>query len=185
MSCLFFVFFYVSGFWLLYPCFVCQKCNFSLIEKRFHTLISYTWLKQVFSMQKLSTWLICTMHRFIQAILMSFRQHKKTQSSNWVFKFDLHKMLFWSILALKLCLKYIYLLGFLFNKLFIGPPDLKRPKSFIGLTPWTPTKALLGIHCQDYSTLTPWPAFYNTEKLNLSSKMDISKTAWINPCYIY
>ena len=177
-------FIYVSGFWLDCICFVWQKCNCSLIEKKIHTLVSYTWFKQVFSVQKLSTQLICTMHGFIQAILMSLRQHKKTQSSNWVFKFDLHKIFFWIILALKLCLKYIYLLGFLFNKPFIGPPDLKRPKSFIGLTPWTPTKVLLGIHCKDYSTLTPWPAFYNTEKLNLSSKMDISKTAWINPCHV-
>ena len=31
---------------------------------------------------------------FIQTILMSGRRHKKTQFSNWVFKFNLRKILF-------------------------------------------------------------------------------------------
>ena len=55
---------------------------------------------------------------FIQAILMSIRQHKKL---------NLHKILFWSFLALKLRWKY-----FFYFKLFICPPDVKRPKSFRG-----------------------------------------------------
>ena len=55
---------------------------------------------------------------FIQAILMSIRQHKKV---------NLHKILFWSFLALKLRWKY-----FFYFKLFICPPDVKRRKSFRG-----------------------------------------------------
>ena len=55
---------------------------------------------------------------FIQAILMSIRQHKKL---------NLHKILFWRFLALKLRWKY-----FFYFKLFICPPDVKRPKSFRG-----------------------------------------------------
>ena len=66
-------------------------------------------------------------------------------------------------------------------KLFICPPDVKRPKSFRGLTPWTPTKALLWICCRAYSSLRPSSAFYNIQKLHISWKTDISKTAWINP----
>ena len=44
------------------------------------------------------------------------------------------------------------------------------------------TKAPPWICCRAYSTsLRSSPAFYNIQKLNLSSKTDISKTAWINP----
>ena len=35
-------------------------------------------------------------------------------------------------------------------------------------------------HHRTYFTLRPQPEFYNIQKLNLSSKTDISKTAWIN-----
>ena len=92
--------------------------------------------------------------------------------------------MFWSILVLKLRSKYIDWLGFCFHKLLICPPDVKRTKSFRGpkLTPWTPSKARLWIRCRAYNTLRPSPTFYNIQKLNLSSKTDISKTVWINPC---
>ena len=100
---------------------------------------------------------------FIQVILMSIRQHKKL---------NLHKILFWSFLALKLRWKY-----FFYFKLFICPPDVKRPTSFRGYIPWTPARV--------YSTLGASSAFYNIQKLNLTSKRDISKTAWITHIYIY
>ena len=49
-----------------------------------------------------------------------------------------------------------------------SPPD--RPP------PWSPSRT----RCGAYSTSRPAPAFYNIRKLNLCSKTDISKTAWIN-----
>ena len=63
---------------------------------------------------------------------------------------------------------------------------------FVGLTScenlsvftlWTPTKVLLWIFCGAYSTLRTSSAFHNIQKLNLTSKTDIRKTASINPCY--
>ena len=74
---------------------------------------------------------------FIQAILISGRWLKKTQSSNRVLKFNLHKILFQSILALNLHSKKISLQSFFYFKLFICPLDEKRPKD-----PRTPAKAL-------------------------------------------
>ena len=38
---------------------------------------------------------------------------------NWVFSLNLHEILFWSILALKFCSKYIGLLGFFYFRWFI------------------------------------------------------------------
>ena len=55
-------------------------------------------------------------------------------------------------------------------ELFICSSDVKRPKSFMSFTLWTLIKAPLWIRCGAYSTLRPSPAFYNIEKLNLSSK---------------
>ena len=52
--------------------------------------------------------------------------------------------------------------------MFHGPYPLKRTKAL----PWT--------RCGAFSTTRRPPAFYNTRKLNLRSKTDISKTAWIN-----
>ena len=56
-------------------------------------------------------------------------------------------------------------------------------KSFQGFTLWSPTKAPTWIFCGAYSTLRTSSAFYNIQKLNFTSKMDIGKTVWINPCY--
>ena len=75
--------------------------------------------------------------------------------------------------------KYIGLLGFFYFKLFICPSGVKKSKSFKGLTPWTSAKAPLWIRCWVYRSS---PAIYNIWKLNLSSKTDISRTAWIYPC---
>ena len=52
---------------------------------------------------------------------------QKTQSSNWVFKLSLYKILFQSILALNLHSKEINLESFFYFKLFICAPDVKRP----------------------------------------------------------
>ena len=104
---------------------------------------------------------------FIPAILMSVRQYKKLnlllEFSNSIFiKFYFKAFWHWSYVQNTLTL------GFFFYKLFIWPPDVKRPKSFSGLTPWTPTKSSLWSRCRAYSTLTPSPTVYNTQKLNLS-----------------
>ena len=76
--------------------------------------------------------------------------------------------------------KQISLQSFFYFMLFICPPDVKRPRFFI--TPWNSTTAPPGACWGAFSTLEPSPAFYNIRKLNLRSKTDISKTAWINAC---
>ena len=95
----------------------------------------------------------------------------KPQSSNWVFKLNLHKIL--KYFEIEILLKIHFLLGFFYLELFICLSDVKWPKSFRSFILWTPTKALLWICCRAYSSLRPLPAFYNILKLNLSSKTDI------------
>ena len=56
----------------------------------------------------------------------------------------------------------------------------KRPKIFRVFISWTLIRGLPWTHCRAYSTSRPPTAFYNIWKLNLCSKTDISKTAWIN-----
>ena len=46
---------------------------------------------------------------------------------------------------------------------------MQKDKTFSGKNPH-----------QSYSTSRPPPTLYNVQKLNLCSKTDISKTAWIN-----
>ena len=94
-------------------------------------------------------------------------------------KLNLHKILFWSILGLKFCSKYICLLGFFYLKLFICPSDVKRPKFSRNFTLWTPFKASLWIHCRACSILRPSPVFYNIQKLNLSTKKTVELLAQI------
>ena len=64
-------------------------------------------------------------------------------------------------------------------------PEYKGQNLSEGLTLWIPTKALLWIRCQVCSTFWLSHAFYNIQKLNLSSKTDISKPAWIYPWWMY
>ena len=60
-------------------------------------------------------------------------------------------------------------------------PDVKRPTFFFrAFTPWTPTNDPSWACRGAFSTSSPPLAFYNFRKLNLCSKTDISKTAWIN-----
>ena len=82
---------------------------------------------------------------------------------------------------MKLPWKCIGLLGFFIFKLFICRPNVKRPKSFRGLTPWTPTKAPLWIPCGAYSTLRTSSAFYNYSKIQSYFKKRTLVTAWIIP----
>ena len=99
-------------------------------------------------------------------------------------KLNLHKIFikeFWCLTFVENTLA-ILLLGFFNFKLFICPPDVKRPKFFGCFTLWIPTKAPLWTRCRAYRTLRPSPAFYNIWKLSLNSKTDISKTAWISFC---
>ena len=118
---------------------------------------------------------------FIQAILMSGRRHKKlnlltefsTQSSK---KFILKHI------DTELAYKINYLTKFLLFKLFICPPDVKRPKYFRSFTPETSP----GFHHKPVAVLTapgePYLHFTTFKKHNLCSKTNISKTTWINVC---
>ena len=95
---------------------------------------------------------------FIQAILMSFRRHKKTRPS-FILKRFCVEILFKTHLFTR------YLL-----KLLMSPSNGKKPKSFRSFTPWTPYKVPLLIRCGAYSALRPLPAFYNFENSILVKK---------------
>ena len=85
---------------------------------------------------------------------------------------------------MKFCSKYICLLGFFYLKLFICPSDVKRPKSFRSFTPWNPH---LGFTMNTLQSL-PWNLYLHFKIFKnsiLVQKTDISRTAWINPWYIY
>ena len=71
---------------------------------------------------------------------------------------------------------------FFYFKLFLCPPDVKTLNFSRVLLSWTPTRAPAWIYCKAYRTLRPSLGFYSMQKLNLCSKTDISKTAWINAC---
>ena len=109
-----------------------------------------------------------------------------TKNSNLLIEFSnsisiqLYFKAFWHWTYVQNTLTYIGSFSF---KLFICPPDVKKPKFFRDFTPWTPTKAPPWTRCRAYSTLRPSPAFCNIWKSNLSSITDISKIAWINPCW--
>ena len=125
---------------------------------------------------------------------------QKTQSSNWVLKLNMHRMLFWSTskqIGFELALKIIQLAIFIFyfKPLFTPPPpppcaDVKRPGTLPpNSSPWLYNRSTakftmpqnLYLHCR----IILWSFFmkYDIQKLNLISKTDISKTAWINPWY--
>ena len=76
-------------------------------------------------------------------------------------------------MALKFCLKYIDILGFFYFKLYL-PFRYKKVKIFQGLYPMNPYQN---------STMNPlWILYFTTfENSILIQKMDISRTAWINP----
>ena len=147
--------------------FLCRKLLQALKMK---IIINYK-VSSIIMKKSWTFWLgiIFIYHGFIQAIFMSICQHKKL---------NLHKILFWRFLALKLRWKY-----FFYFKLFICPLYLKRPKSFRGFVPWTPAKALLWIPCRACSILRASSAFYNIQKLNLSSFK--KKTLFHIYIYIY
>ena len=85
------------------------------------------------------------------------------------------------MLALNLHSKWINWQSFFYFKLFICPPDTKRPKNFSGtLLP----EPLAGLHHELVMELTPPQDpnlhFTSFENSIFVQKMDISKTAWIN-----
>ena len=85
------------------------------------------------------------------------------------------------MLALNLHSKWINWQSFFYFKLFICPPDTKRPKNFSGtLLPEPPA----GLHHELVMELTPPQDpnlhFTSFENSIFVQKMDISKTAWIN-----
>ena len=71
---------------------------------------------------------------------------------------------------LQVCLQ-----NFLCFKLFICPFALKRQKLFQVFTPKLPP-----MFHHEALDLETQPAFYNIQKLDLCSKTEVSKTAWIN-----
>ena len=94
-----------------------------------------------------------------------------TEFSNSIFI-----IFFKSILALNLPS------GLFWFKNFFCPPDVKRPNFFRDFTHWTSTKAPTWTSFRAYSTSRSQPAFYHIGKLNLCSKTDIHKIAWIYDC---
>ena len=106
-----------------------------------------------------------------------------TNNSNLLiefFKLNLHKILFILKHIGNLHSEYISLLGFFYFKLFICPPNVKRPKYFRDFTPWNPTRALSCTSRHLTAPQRPPLAFYNNQKPKICSKMSFSKTAWIN-----
>ena len=123
---------------------------------------------------------------FIQASLMSGTWHWKFNLWIEFLNSVLIKFYVLSIFGLNWHSKLISLLGFFYFKLFIYNPDVKRPIFFFlggGLYPSSTTRAPSWTCCWTYSTSRPPSPLYNIWKLNLFSKTDINKTAWINACY--
>ena len=86
------------------------------------------------------------------------------------------------MLALNLHSNKFNLQGFFYFKLFICPPDGKRPKCFGDFTPWTPTGLC---HEPGAKLTTPQDTKLSSTTFENSifvQKTDISKTAWINAC---
>ena len=95
--------------------------------------------------------------------------------------YKLCKPYFKACISIELTFKINFLAKFLLFKLFIYPSALKRLKFFWDFTPQTLQRSAM-----KPLTSRPQPAFYyNIQKLDLCSKMDISKTAWINACIEY
>ena len=114
--------------------------------------------------------------KFTNLQMQGFIQAKKTQSSkNFLLK---HMQIGW----LRTCIQ---------NKLACYVSSIlsyywcKNPKIFQGLCPWTPTGAPPWIRCEAYlpCRASLWSFFtkYKVRKLNLLSKTDFRKIAWINP----
>ena len=97
---------------------------------------------------------------FIQAILMYGRGLKNSiLKTHRVFKFSLQKKIFLKHIDVELA--FINLLGFFNFKLFVCPPDVKRPRFLRGFTPWTPTSSAPCIHCRAYNTQDFFTTFEN------------------------
>ena len=84
--------------------------------------------------------------------------------------------------------------GVFYFKLFICPPDVKRPNFFRGFTTRNLTRALPWTQCRAYNTSRPPPAFYNNfviifheieHSKTQSLFKNFSKIAWINACHIF
>ena len=118
---------------------------------------------------------------FIQAIMMPIRRSKKL---NLLIAFSnlISTILFQSILALNLHSKQINL-GFFYFKLFICPPDVKRPKSFRYFTPWIPNKTPPWTVEEFTAPRDPDLRFTTFTNSIFVQKTDISKSAWKNACH--
>ena len=104
----------------------------------------------------------------------SGRWHKKFWSSEFSNSiFIIFFKAYWHWTCLQVCSNLRY---------FFCPPDVKRPNFFRDFAHWTSTKAPMWTSFRAYSTSRSPPAFYHIGKLNLCSKTDISKIAWIYAC---
>ena len=117
---------------------------------------------------------------FIQAMLMSGRQHKKTQSyecPNSIF-IKFYFKAYWKLT----CIHNRLADSFFYFKLFICSPDVKRSNLFRDFIPPNPYQGftMTQLWSLQHLQIPPPPRFYTIQKLNLPSKRDISKTAWIN-----
>ena len=126
----------------------------------------------------------------MQAILMSGRRHKKLnlliEFWNSIF-IKRHFKAYENKLDSNLHLIYISLPGFFCFNLFIWLPDVKGP-NFFSFAPLPSTNVPPYTHAGvDRASRPPSEIcdlfIRNDSILNLLSKSDISKTAWINPRY--
>ena len=113
---------------------------------------------------------ISVYQEFIQIILMSVWRHKRTQL---IIEFSNSTFLKCYFKAFWHCSKDIYLLGFIYLKLFICPSGVKMP-NLSGASLREPLQHLLSppllLRCRAYNTLKHVPAFSDIRKFNLSSK---------------
>ena len=93
-------------------------------------------------------------------------------------------VIYTDIYIFELALKINKLTEFLLFSAVYLSSRCKKTKVFLCLKvlpPWNQTRAPSWTCCVAYSTSRPPTAFYNIQKLNLCSKTNIKKTAWVNP----
>ena len=117
-----------------------------------------------------------------------YQKTKKTLFSDWFFKLSLHKIssfikYFIKYIGAELACKLAYkisLQSFFNFKLFMCSLDAKRPKCFKVFIPLNPHQGTAMYSWWSLQYLETPTHILRLRKLDLSSKVDISKTAWIN-----
>ena len=116
--------------------------------------------------------------------LMSGSRLKKlnrlTEFSNSIFiKFYFKAYLRWTCIQIKLSWKFFSILSYLFVL------QMQKEQNLSGVLPHESPPWLHHKSTAELTVPQAIPTFYNIWKLNLCSKMNISKTAWINACIEY